>query len=42
MSHEEVNAIDVGRRLRIAREAAGMTQAHAAATSKWPARRWLP
>lgn len=31
MSHENVNVVDVGRRLRIAREAAGMTQAHAAA-----------
>ena len=34
MFHEGVNAIDVGRRLRIAREAAGMTQAHAAANIK--------
>ena len=34
MSHEEVNVVDVGRRLRIAREAAGMTQAHAAANIK--------
>ena len=31
MFHEGVNVVDVGRRLRIAREAAGMTQAHAAA-----------
>ena len=31
MSCAEVNVVDVGRRLRIAREAAGMTQAHAAA-----------
>ena len=34
MSHEGVNVVDVGRRLRIAREAAGMTQAHAAANIK--------
>ena len=34
MSHEEVNVVDVGRRLRIAREAAGMTQAQAAANIK--------
>lgn len=31
MSRPDVNVIDVGRRLRIAREAAGMTQAHVAA-----------
>lgn len=31
MSRPEVNVVDVGRRLRIAREAAGLTQAHAAA-----------
>jgi Zn-dependent peptidase ImmA (M78 family)/DNA-binding XRE family transcriptional regulator len=31
MSREEANVVDVGRRLRIAREAAGLTQAHAAA-----------
>ena len=34
MSHEEANVVDVGRRLRISREAAGMTQAHAAANVK--------
>ena len=34
MSRPEVNVVDVGRRLRIAREAAGMTQAHAAANIK--------
>ena len=34
MSHEEANVVDVGRRLRISREAAGMTQAHAAANIK--------
>ena len=31
MSRPDVNVVDVGRRLRIAREAAGMTQAHVAA-----------
>ena len=34
MSHEDVNVVDVGRRLRIARESAGMTQAHVAANIK--------
>ena len=34
MSRPEVDVVDVGRRLRIAREAAGMTQAHAAANIK--------
>ena len=34
MSRPEVNVVDVGRRLRIAREAAGLTQAHAAANIK--------
>ena len=32
MSQEEIDSIDVGRRLRIARETAGMTQSDAAAT----------
>lgn len=34
MSYEDVNVVDVGRRLRIARDAAGMTQARAAANIK--------
>ena len=32
MSQEEIDSVDVGRRLRIARETAGMTQADAATT----------
>ena len=32
MSQEEIDSVDVGRRLRIARETAGMTQSDAAAT----------
>lgn len=34
MSREEANVVDVGRRLRVSREAAAMTQAHAAANIK--------
>lgn len=34
MSHEDANVVDVGRRLRISREVAGMSQAHAAANVK--------
>ena len=34
MSHEDLNVVDVGRRLRVARDTAGMTQAQAAANIK--------